>query len=62
MIFAVALAAFQAASDRLLQTANDPYADLHDVVNTLKGAKNATFFAPFIFKNDHFTKTGSGQT
>jgi hypothetical protein len=26
----------QAASDRLLQTANDPYADLHDVVKTLK--------------------------
>ena len=36
VIFAVALAAFQAASDRLLQTANDPYSDLHDVVNTLK--------------------------
>ena len=48
MIFAVALAAFQAASDRLLQTANDPYADLHDVVNTLKGAKNATFCAIYI--------------
>eukprot|EP01043_Picozoa_sp_COSAG02_P027117 COSAG02_NODE_1584_length_11821_cov_11.601604_6_plen_620_part_00 len=36
VVFAVALAAFQAASDRLLQTATDPYADLHDVVNTLK--------------------------
>jgi hypothetical protein len=26
-----------------------------------EGAKNA-FFAPFIYINDHFTKTGSGQT
>jgi hypothetical protein len=25
------------------------------------GAKNATF-APFIYKTEHFTKTGSGQT
>ena len=22
----------------------------------------ATLFEPFIYKNDHFTKTGSGQT
>jgi hypothetical protein len=26
------------------------------------GAKNAPFFEPFIYKNEHFTKTGSGQT
>ncbi len=25
-------------------------------------AKNATLFEPFIYKNDQFTKTGSGQT
>jgi hypothetical protein len=25
------------------------------------GAKNV-LFAPFIYKSDHFTKTGSGQT
>jgi hypothetical protein len=25
------------------------------------GEKNV-LFAPFIYKNDHFTKTGSGQT
>jgi hypothetical protein len=25
------------------------------------GAKNATF-APFIYENEHFAKTGSGQT
>ena len=28
---------------------------------TLPGEKNV-LFAPFIYKNDHFTKTGSGQT
>jgi hypothetical protein len=36
VVFAVALAAFQAASDRLLATAADSFTDLHDVVNTLK--------------------------
>jgi hypothetical protein len=28
---------------------------------SIPGAKNV-LFAPFMYKNDHFTKTGSGQT
>jgi hypothetical protein len=26
------------------------------------GGEKNVLFAPFIYKNDHFTKTGSGQT
>ena len=33
----------------------------HDLGATFCGAKNASF-APFYTRNDHFTKTGSGQT
>jgi hypothetical protein len=33
----------------------------HSTTMTVIGAKNASF-APFYTKNDHFTKTGSGQT
>ena len=32
-----------------------------DIVIDADGAKNV-LFEPFLYKNDHFTKTGSGQT
>ena len=41
VVFAVALAAFQAASDRLLATTKDPEADLHNVVQTLQACTAA---------------------
>ena len=39
----------------------DPESTLGPCVGARRPAENA-FFAPCLYKNDHFTKTGSGQT
>jgi hypothetical protein len=36
--------------------------NITDLINGTDGYGNASFFAPFDAKIDHFTKTGSGQT
>ena len=45
-------------SDEKAEWYNTEVKDIMD----LSGKKTAFFFAPFIYKDDHFTKTGSGQT
>jgi len=30
--------------------------------NIIKPVRKTPFFEPFMYKNEHFTKTGSGQT
>jgi hypothetical protein len=46
---------------------NATYADVRDIISALKGETMHSLllllsFAPFFAKNDHFIKTGSGQT
>jgi hypothetical protein len=37
-------------------------AQLSAARDCIRGGKKTALFAPFIYKNHHFTKTGSGQT
>jgi len=55
-----AAAADSAKSGRPLRVRSDDD-DAMVQVNLQDGAKNASF-EPFLYRNDHFTKTGSGQT
>jgi hypothetical protein len=46
---------------QLMWTGQNPDDPQRNVADTCPG-KETRLFAPFVCKNDHFTKTGSGQT